>query len=75
MVIYLYCTLKPVVCNRDRGVLFEKTEPSLKRENAEMKASEMLFGLPHLPQNNICDVFANLSCETLQNIRLTYVEI
>jgi hypothetical protein len=53
MVIGLYCTLKPVVCNRDRGVLFRKTEPSLNRENAEMKAREMLFGLPHLPQNNI----------------------
>ena len=28
---------------RDRGALFEKTEPGLKRENPETKASKMLF--------------------------------
>jgi hypothetical protein len=55
-------------------VLFEKTESALKWENPETKPSEMFFALPHLPQNNFSDVFANLSRETPQNDRLTYVQ-
>jgi hypothetical protein len=56
-------------------VLFEKTEPGLKREIPETKASEMLFCFATSASKNFCDVFANLSCEIPHNVRVTHVQI
>ena len=73
--ICLCYTLKPIICNQDRGALFEKTEPSLNSENPETKASEMLFCFATSTSKQLFDVFATFSCETPQYNPLTYVEI
>jgi hypothetical protein len=47
----------------------------LKRETPETKANEMLFCFATSASKDFYNIFANLSCETPQNDRLTYVEI